>query len=44
MSIFLDWHHWAFEAVAEAVFFVLEVFVLAKLLDRHDERHHRWGR
>lgn len=44
MNIFLDPFHWLFEMVSEAVFFALEVLVLAKLLGRHDEKHHKWGR
>ena len=44
MSIFTDPWHWAFEAVSEALFFLLEVFILAKLVKRHDAKHHRWGR
>ena len=44
LHLLLDWPHWLFEAVSEALFFLLEVFVLAKLLNRHDEKQHQWGR
>ena len=44
MEVFLDPAHWLFEGVTEALFFAFEVFVLAKLLGRHDEKHHQWGR